>query len=267
MNIIEKRIAEVYPHYHLKDNIKILYGNTTPGEDQILRVIVRTLLEIGSFDVFNKIGPLKVSYETFLGRVERYIDYVLLVEAEKYGLANPNNIYSLQLLLIRISQLFQELDGYSRFMKNEGYKGYVKEERISHEGEIREYNNLSTVYIDSLIKGLILLSYIKGYEIYENYQPAFHIPNDDACATTALRFYKHLTANQMKKKETSTPKKPENFIGFNQIRKELNVKKNETFKQYFEELGIKVHGSQNKPTITESDYLKLQEFWKNRNAD
>ncbi|WP_017732761.1 hypothetical protein [Nafulsella turpanensis] len=258
MNSIEQRIAEIYPHYKLADNVTILYGNSKPSEEQLVRIIARTFLEIGSFDVFNKIGPVKVDYDMLIDRVERYIDYVVLCEAVEYNLADPINLYSVQALLIRISQLFQELDGYSRFIKQDGYKGYVREERLS-EGGVRDYNNLSAVLIDSLIKGIQIL---KGYEVNTYYQPAFHIP-EKGCIGVADRFLKVLKDAQKKKEEAVI--KSEVYIGFDQIRNELNIKKNETFKQYFDQLGIQIYGSKNKPTITESDYLKLHEFWKNKN--
>lgn len=256
MNNTEQRIAEIYPHYKLADNIAVLFGNSKPSEEQHIRMLTRTFLEIGSFDVFNKVGPLEVSYDMLIDRVERYIDYVVICEAEEFNLAKADNLYTVHALLIRISQLFQELDGYSRFIKHDGYKGYVKEERLS-EGGFRDYNNLSAVYIDSLIKGIQIL---KGHEVNSYYQPAFQIP-EPGCVGVASRFLKVLKDAQ---KENEEEIKPENYIGFDQIRKELNVAKNETFKQHFKKLGITIHGSKNKPTITEADYLKLHKFWREK---
>lgn len=53
-------------------------------------------------------------------------------------------------------------------------------------------------------------------------------------------------------------------ITYDEIRESLKVKKSETFKKYFPELGIKIYGSKNAPLISESDFIKLKQFWQTR---
>jgi hypothetical protein len=57
---------------------------------------------------------------------------------------------------------------------------------------------------------------------------------------------------------------PDRFVDYKEIKETLKVKKNDTFKQYFDQLGITLLGSSQKPLITESDFNKLKEFWKSR---
>lgn len=58
----------------------------------------------------------------------------------------------------------------------------------------------------------------------------------------------------------------EKYVYYDQIREELKIQKAEHFKRHFEKLGIKLHGDgTNKPFIVEKDFLRLKEFWKNRN--
>lgn len=62
-----------------------------------------------------------------------------------------------------------------------------------------------------------------------------------------------------------TPIKKERYVFYPEIREELSVSKNETFKKHFKALNIELHGTgTNDPFILESDWFKLKEFWKSR---
>ena len=256
---LRQEIENLYPHYNLTDQLYIIHGvdHSHTSLHLIKRVIVKNLIDLSSVDL-NSCFTEDHSrvMEIVESRVETYLMYLLAFENEEYEFFNAKDSSSVLSFFIDLRNIMDDIDGYMRKVKDEGYTKYIT--LAGGKGnKIAAY-----IFIEQIIFSFEAL--IKAKKVIST-------RNGDITDSFAREIMIFAMQNEIISFEDEDPEDNKDnsygkgkYIPFNKAKEELGIIDNRSLKKYLEDLGLKYIVKKGKNYISESNLKRIKDYFQKR---
>lgn len=265
LKYIERSIARLYPHYNLRDQLYMIYGSDYEDlpKRQIIRVIAKNLIDLTSPElmIINTVGEIDMTViqERIVHQIRWYVEYIVAVANHDHNLFNQKDPASLKGFFIELKKVLDDVDTYTKEVKEGGYKAYIT-------------NNASGLYGDAYAK-VYVTRVLTAFSALLSGKKEGSDRYGVVSATYAEMFFQLAMLGDGFNMDEEKPEPKDNPFGtgreipFTEARQELGIKDNRTLKKLMDEAGLKYIETANKNFIRESNLEKIKIYRQQKGSD